>query len=56
MTLEIRCGSAILQVQVAVNTPLTLSLAFPGSTLKEMVLVTLIISDRNLCLKKTVDG
>jgi hypothetical protein len=56
MTLEIGCGSTILRVHVAANTLLTLSLALPGSALKEMVLATLIISDRNLCLKKTIDG
>ena len=54
MTLEIRCGSTILWVQVAANTLLTLSLALPRSTLEEMVLVALIISNRNLCLKKSV--
>ena len=56
MTLEIRCGSTILQVQVVANTLLTLSLALPRSTLEEMVLVALIISNRNLCLKKSVHG
>jgi hypothetical protein len=52
MTLEIGCGSTILRVQVAANTLLTLLLAFPGSTLEEMVLAVLIISDRNLSLEK----
>jgi hypothetical protein len=56
MTLEIRCGSMILRVQVAANTLLTLSLALPGSTLEEMVLAALIIFDRNLCLTKSVHG
>jgi hypothetical protein len=56
VTLEIGCGSAILRVQVAANTLLTLSLASPGSALKKMILATLIISDRNLGLKKTIDG
>jgi len=56
MTLEVGCGSVILQVQVAANTLLTFSLAFHRSTLKEMILVTLIMSNRNLCLKKTIDG
>ena len=56
MTLEIGHGSTILWVQVAVNTLLTLCLASPGSTLKEMVLATLIIFNGNLCLKKTIDS
>ena len=56
MTLEIRRGGTILRVQVAANTLLTLSLALPRSTLEEMVLAALIISDRNLCLKKSIHG
>ena len=46
----------LLRLDVAANTFLTLSLAFPGSALKEMVFATFIISDRNLWLKKTVDS
>ena len=55
MTLEIRCGSTILRVQVAVNTLVTLSLAILRSTPKKMELSALVISNRDLCLKKFID-
>lgn len=56
MTLEIGCVITVLRVQAAANTLLTLSLASPGRTLKEVILATHIISDRNLCLKKVVNS
>jgi hypothetical protein len=56
MTLEIGCAIMVLWVQVVANTLLTLSLAFPGCALKEMILATHIILDRNLCLKKVINS
>jgi hypothetical protein len=56
VTLEIRRGGTIFRVHVTANSLLALSLASPVSALKEVVLATLIVSDRNLCLKKTIDG
>ena len=56
MTLEIGRGSTILRVQVAANTLVTLSLAILRSTPKKMKLSALVISNRDLCLKKSIDG
>jgi hypothetical protein len=46
----------IPQVQVVANTLLTFFLAFCGSTLEEMILATLVMSNSNLWLKKAIDG
>ena len=56
MSLEIGCSCTILQVLVAANTLLTLSLAVLGGTPKKMVLAPLIISNINLHLKESIYG
>ena len=57
MSLKIGGGSSILRILVATDTlPCTFPFALPGSTLEEMILSAVLVSDSDLGLEKTVDG